>query len=317
MAASDRAEARGPRVGWGVLLPTFDALHNGRTPPLVAAARHAEALGFDAGWVGDHLSCNAPVLDSTMALAAAAAVTSRLALGFSVMLLGLRDPEHAANQIAAIQTLCEGRLSLGVGVGGEHPEEFAAAGVPFAKRGRRLDEMLALLPDLLAGRAVDFRGQAINVHAPATERWVGEQPTIIVGGRGEAALRRAARYGDAWLPMWLSPEAIADRARDLRSLAAAENRPAPSLTLLLLVHVDEDLESARRHAAEHLQGQYRLPLHVVERWTALGPATVVAETVQRYLDVGVNDLILMPLGGRPLEQYERFAQVRTLLDSTG
>jgi alkanesulfonate monooxygenase SsuD/methylene tetrahydromethanopterin reductase-like flavin-dependent oxidoreductase (luciferase family) len=313
MPEVDGSPERNAGVRWGVLLPTFDALHTGRTPPLVAAARRAEALGFDAGWVGDHLACNAPVLDSTMALAAAAAVTDRLALGYSVMLLGLRDPEQAAQQIATIQALCHGQLSLGVGVGGEHPEEFAAAGVPLARRGRRLDEILALLPDLLAGRGVDFAGKAIEVHAAAKDGWTAEPPHIIVGGRGEPALRRAARYGDAWLPMWLSPEAIADRAQDLSELAAAAGRPAPSITLLLLVLVDDDLEVARRRAAEHLQGQYRLPLGVVERWTALGPAPLVAETVQRYLDVGVGELILMPLGGRPLEQYGRFAQVRTMV----
>jgi alkanesulfonate monooxygenase SsuD/methylene tetrahydromethanopterin reductase-like flavin-dependent oxidoreductase (luciferase family) len=300
-----------------VLLPTFDSLHSGRTPPLVAGARLAEQLGFDAGWVGDHLSCNAPVLDATMALAAAAAVTDRLGLGFSVMLLGLRDPTAAADQIATLQALSQGRLSLGVGVGGEHPEEFVAAGVPVAKRGKRLDESLAVLPDLLAGQKVDFTGDAIEVHVPATERWTREPPRIIVGGRGEAALRRVARHGDAWLPMWLSPEAIADRGRELSELAAGAGRTAPSITLLLLAHVDEDLEAARRYAAEHLQGQYRLPLEVVERWAALGPAARVAETVQRYLDVGVDELILMPLGGRPLEQYERFAHVRTMVAPAG
>lgn len=313
MTAVEGAAAESVAARWGVLLPTFDPLHTGATPPLVAGARYAEELGFDAGWVGDHLVCNAPLLDATMALSAAAAATKRLALGFSVMLVGLRDPERAADQIDTIGALCGGRLSLGVGVGGEHPEEFQAAGVPVASRGKRLDEILGVLPELLAGRGVDFSGETIEVHASPTERFTRERPAIIVGGRGDVALRRAARFGDAWLPMWLSPEAIADRARELGELAAVADRPAPSLTLLLLVCVDEDRELARRRAAEHLQGQYRLPLHVVERWAALGPATHVAETVQRYLDVGVDELILMPLGGRPLEQYERFTQVRTLV----
>ncbi|HEX5193229.1 MAG TPA: LLM class flavin-dependent oxidoreductase [Solirubrobacteraceae bacterium] len=313
MAAADGAVASSSKVRWGVLLPTFDALHTGETPPLVAGARLAEELGFDAGWVGDHLVCNAPVLDSTMALAAAAAATSRFSLGFSVMLLGLRDPERAADQIDALGALCGGRLSLGVGIGGEHPEEFEAAGIPVSRRGRRLDEILGVLPDLLTGRAVEFSGETIEVHASPTQRFASARPAIIVGGRGEPALRRAARYGDAWLPMWLSPDAIAERARELRELAIERGRPSPSLTLLLLVHVDEDLELARRRAAEHLQGQYCLPLHVVERWAALGPASQVAEIVQRYLDVGIGELILMPLGERPLEQYERFAQVRALV----
>lgn len=317
MAAADEAVASSAKVRWGVLLPTFDALHTGATPPLVAGARLAEELGFDGGWVGDHLVCNAPVLDSTTALAAAAAATSRLSLGFSVMLAGLRDPERAADQIDAIGALCGGRLSLGVGIGGEHPEEFEAAGIPVSRRGRRLDEILSVLPDLLAGRAVEFSGETIGVHASRTPRLTSTRPAIIVGGRAEPALRRAARFGDAWLPMWLSPDAIAERAVELRKLAADQGRSSPSLTLLLLVHVDDDLELARRRAAEHLHGQYRLPLHVVERWAALGSASQVAEIVQRYLDVGVGELILMPLGARPLAQYERFAQVRALVAGEG
>jgi alkanesulfonate monooxygenase SsuD/methylene tetrahydromethanopterin reductase-like flavin-dependent oxidoreductase (luciferase family) len=310
MTDRDEDAVARPEPSWGALLPTFDALHTGRTPPLVVAARLAEELGFDTGWVGDHLVCNAPVLDSAMALSAAAAVTARLSLGFSVMLLGLRAPEEAAHQIATVDALCGSRLSLGVGVGGEHPEEFRAAGVSVRERGRRLDEMLEVLPRLLAGRAVDFEGETIEVHAPERERPLGRVPRIIVGGRGERALRRVARVGDGWLPMWLSPDALREGAEQLRSLTLAAGRPAPSVTLLLLVCVDDDLPAARRTAAAHLQGQYQLPLQVVERWAALGPADAVAEQIRHYLDAGVDELILMPLGGRPLEQYERFADVR-------
>ena len=305
---------REPDVPWGVLLPTFDALHTGRTPPVVAGARRAEELGFDAGWVGDHLVCNAPVLDSVMALGAAAAVTRRLSLGFSVMLLGLRDPVGAARQIVTVDALCGGRLSLGVGVGGEHPEEFVAAGVGPTQRGRRLDEMLTVVPSLIAGEAVDFDGETVSVSRPATGS--ARVPRVLIGGRGEAALRRVARSGDGWLPMWLSPDALRDGAARLAELLV--DRPATTLpiVLLVLVCVDDDLERARRTAAEHLDGQYRLPLKAVERWTLLGPPAVVAEELRRYLDAGVSELILMPLGPQPLHQYERFADVRERLRAT-
>jgi alkanesulfonate monooxygenase SsuD/methylene tetrahydromethanopterin reductase-like flavin-dependent oxidoreductase (luciferase family) len=109
--------------------------------------------------------------------------------------------------------------------------------------------------------------------------------------------------------MWLSPGALAERGARLRELAAANGRPEPSITLLILVHVDEDLERSRREAAEHLEGQYKLPLHVVEHWAALGPRDQVAERLQSYLDVGVSELILMTLGRDPLSQYERLADV--------
>jgi alkanesulfonate monooxygenase SsuD/methylene tetrahydromethanopterin reductase-like flavin-dependent oxidoreductase (luciferase family) len=79
------------------------------------------------------------------------------------------------------------------------------------------------------------------------------------------------------------------------------------------VCVDDDVDRARRTAAEHLDGQYRLPLKAVERWTLLGPPAVVAEELRRYLDAGVSELILMPLGPQPLQQYERLAEVRRRL----
>lgn len=298
---------------FGVLLPTFDPLHTGQTPQVMEGARRAEELGFDAGWVGDHLWGHAPWLDASVALSAAAAVTERLMLGFSVMLIGLRPPAWAAKQLQSIYALSGGRLVLGVGVGGEYPEEFEAAGVDVAKRGKRVDETLAVLSDLLLGRRVDYDGETVSVHANPLTPAVPRLPRILIGGRSEAALRRTARFGDGWLPMWLSPDTLVERSARLRELAAEHGRPQPSITLLILVHVDEDLERSRREAAEHLEGQYKLPLHVVERWAALGPREQVAETLQSYVDVGVGELILMTLGRAPLVQYERLAEVCSLL----
>jgi probable F420-dependent oxidoreductase len=301
---------------FGVLLPTFDPLHTGQVPRVVEGARRAEELGFDAAWVGDHLWGHAPWLDSTVALAAAAAVTERLMLGFSVMLLALRPPAWAAKQIQSIDALSGGRLMLGIGVGGEYPEEFEAAGVAVDKRGKRLDEALVVLPDLLLGRRVDYDGDALSVHANALAPAMRRLPRILIGGRGEVALRRTVRFGDGWLPMWLSPEQLVERAGRLRELAAASGRPEPSITLLILVHVDDDLERSRREAADHLEGQYKLPLHVVERWAALGPREQVAEQLRSYVDAGVGELILMTLGSAPLIQYERLTEVREMLRPT-
>jgi len=301
---------------FGVLLPTFDPLQTGQVPEVLEGARRAEELGFDAGWVGDHLWGHAPWLDASVALSAAAAVTERLTLGFSVMLLGLRPPAWAAKQIQSIYALSGGRLVLGVGVGGEYPEEFEAAGVDVAQRGKRVDETLGVLPDLLLGRRVDYDGETLAVHANPLAPAMPRLPPILIGGRSEAALQRTARFGDGWLPMWLSPDTLLERRARLRELTATHGRPEPSITLLILVHVDEEVERSRREAAEHLEGQYKLPLDVVERWAALGPRDQVAEKLQSYLDVGVSELILMTLGRAPLEQYERLADVCAMLNTT-
>ena len=314
--AADIDELRGPPVRFGVLLPNFDLMGTGQPPRVVEAARLAEELGFDAGWVGDHLWAHVPWLDASLALAAAAAVTERLGLGFSVMQLGLRQPAWAAKQIQSICALSGGRLALGVGAGGEYPSETEAAGVPIERRGRRLDEALSVLPDLLLGRRVDYEGETLTVHADPLTPAVSALPRVLVGGRGDVALRRTVRFGDGWMPMWLSPETLIERGERLRQLAAARDGRARSITLLILVHVDDELERARRVAAEHLELQYKLPLRAVEKWAALGPGERVAEQLQAYLHAGVDELVLMTLGGDTLDQYERLAEVCAMLGTS-
>ncbi|MGH2877466.1 MAG: LLM class flavin-dependent oxidoreductase [Solirubrobacteraceae bacterium] len=300
-----------PRVG--VLLPSFDALRAGGPPRIVEAARLAEQLGFDACWVGDHLACPAPGLDAPACLAAAAAVTERIGLGLSVMLLGLRPVAWAAKQLQTIDALSRGRLLLGVGVGGEFPEEFAAADVPVRQRGARLDDALAVIGDLLTGHAVDRRGRVSHVTSPPLEPAMAAPPPIYVGGRGEPALARAARLGDMWLPMWLTPERVAERAQRLAELAELQGRPAPGVALLIGVRIDDDRARGAAEAEAHIRGQYRMGLDAIARWTLLDGVEGAAEQLDAYRQVGVREFLLMALGSDTLGQYERLAQVRALL----
>jgi len=309
-AAHGRATAL-PRVG--ILLPSFDAVRSGMPAPIVAAAQLAEELGFDVAWVGDHLACPAPGLDAPACLAAAAAVTRHIGLGFSVMLLGLRQPAWAAKQLATIDILSGGRLRLGVGVGGEFPDEFMAAGVPVTQRGARLDDALNVIGDLLTGRPVDYQGRFVSVKSPALEPALAQRPPIYVGGRGEAALKRAARHGDMWLPMWLTPKRIVERSGMLAEHAEREGRATPGTALLIGVNVDDDLGHARADAEAHIRGQYRMGLDTVERWTLLDSIDGAVEQLDAYRQAGVQEFVLMPLGHEPLIQYERLAEVRLRL----
>jgi alkanesulfonate monooxygenase SsuD/methylene tetrahydromethanopterin reductase-like flavin-dependent oxidoreductase (luciferase family) len=201
----------------------------------------------------------------------------------------------------------------GAGVGGEFPDEFTAAGVPLNERGARLDETLSVLPDLLSGRPVDHIGATLQLRVAALEPTISTLPRVFIGGRGDAALRRAARFGDVWLPMWLGPEELAERAARLSELAAAQQRARPGLALLVGVHVDDDLERAREEAATYLNGQYRLPLRVVEHWSALGSIEHVLEQLHSYVASGVEEFVLMPLARDPLRQYERLAEISARL----
>jgi len=284
---------------WGVLLPTFDPLRRGEPFPVAEAARMAEEAGYASVWAGDHLKCPAPVLDAPTCLAVAATVTTQVQLGLSVMLLGMRPIAWAAKQLATLQHLSGNRLRLGVGVGGEFPQEYEAAEVPHGRRGARLDEALRLLPEYLRP------GTEHSLEPPAP------MPPVLVGGRSDRAVERAARFGDAWLPMWMSPETLAQRGERLAELAGEHGRPAPSLSLLVLAHVDDDRARARAQAEAHLHGQYGMALDRVERWTAFGSAETVAEFLEPYTRIGVSEILLLPLGSHPLDQIERLA------DATG
>ena len=302
-----------PRIG--VLLPSFDAVGSGRPLPIVPAARLAEDLGFGATWVGDHLACPAPGLDAPSCLAAAAAVTENIRLGLSVMLLGLRAPAWAAKILATIDHLSSGRLLLGVGVGGEFPVEFEAAGVPVRQRGARLDDALHVIRELLTGQPVSYEGRTITVNAPSLQPAMAAPPPIYVGGRGEAALHRAARHGDMWLPMWLTPDRVAERTQMLAELAEREGRPAPGTALLIGVHIDDDRARARAEAELHIRGQYRMGLEKIERWTLLDSVDGAVEQLEAYCQAGVEEFLFMTLGREPMTQYERLAEVRQRFES--
>lgn len=302
-------------VRCGILLPNFDPLRTGDRLPIVEAARLGEQLGFDGLWAGDHLACPAPGLEAVACLSAAAAVTERIALGFSVMLLGLRAPAWAAKQLTTLDALAGrgDRVRLGVGVGGEFPQEFLAAGVPVNQRGARLDDALTVLPALLTGRQVDHHGRAIEVHSPALEPAMTQPPPIYVGGRGEPALRRAARFGDTWLPMWLTPERVAERAARLAELAAGQDRPCPRQALLILIRIDDDRGAARAQAEAHIAGQYGMAFEAVERWSVLDSIDGAVQRLETYREVGVEEILFLAMGSDQLTQYERLAEVAARL----
>jgi len=243
-----------------------------------------------------------PVYDSTVALAAVAATTTRVKLGFGVMLLGLRHPAWVAKQLTTIDALAPGRLLLGVGVGGEFPAEFEALGLNVRQRGRLLDQALAELPDWLQGRST-----------PPLSPTISALPPIWVGGRSDAAMQRAARIGDGWLSTWMSTERIKEQGDALAELAAAQGRPRPAVGLALSVHVDANEGRAREQAEDFTQAMYGMPFEKVARYTPVGSAERVAERIAAYADAGVDEFVLTPLTGEPTAQIARLAELRELI----
>jgi alkanesulfonate monooxygenase SsuD/methylene tetrahydromethanopterin reductase-like flavin-dependent oxidoreductase (luciferase family) len=172
-----------------------------------------------------------------------------------------------------------------------------------------------VIGDLLTGRPVDYAGRALSVHTPALEPALASAPPIYVGGRGEPALRRAARFGDAWLPMWLTPSRLAERSQLLGEMALEQGRPMPRLAMLIMVRIDDDRDNAYAQARAHIAAQYRIEPEALERWTLLDSIDGAVEHLHQFVEVGVSEILLLTLGNDTLQQYERLAEVRARIAS--
>ncbi len=299
-----------PWAGIGLALPTIDAFGNGT--PVAEAARAAESAGLDHVWVPDHLLFHRPVVEAVTALTIAAAVTETIKLGTAILNPTLRPITLLAKQLATLAALHPERLLLGVGLGGEYEPEFRAVGIDRKERGKRLDAALDLLPRLMSGEKVVADG-ILPVDCDGLAPVPPTMPPILVGGRSDAAVRRAARVGDAYFPMWMDPADIATCRAQLADLAAENGRPAPGITLVAFINVTDDAATGREQAAEHIKRQYGMPFEKVERWALIGTPQDIAGRVQEYRDAGVDGFSLSPAHPFPLTQIDGVAAVRELL----
>lgn len=286
-----------------------------------AVAELAEELGYDSLWAGEHLSFHHPILDLGVALAAFAAVTERIRLGAAVVLLPLRHPSLVAKQAASLDYLSRGRLLLGVGVGGEGAGDFEATGVPVRERGARADEGIRALRALFGPAPASFDGRFYRFRDVAIEPRAVQPggPPILVGGRSEAARRRAGALGDGWLPYLVSPRRFAAGVEEVRThaRAAARDPEALSHALVAFARVEEDGEQAREAARRHLAERYRMRFerHHVEQLCVAGSPAECAERLRAYRDAGAGHVALNPAadGDRFLEQVRRLREAAELL----
>ena len=267
-------------------------------------ARYAERLGLDGIFVGDHLKPAGPYPESLVVLAAAAGVTERIHLGLGVLILALRDPAWAAKQLASLQHVSGGRVLLGIGTGGaiHGTEAWEAVGVPWAERGRRTDETLALLPGLIRGETVELPSGASITLSPGAE-----VPPILIGGNSPAALRRAIRHRAGWFPGIAMPRQISDGAAQLPHAA-----PIAVIAVALLGADATDPRIARFVAS--LTDSSGVPPEDAARLPITGTPAKAAERFAAYADAGATWLVLTTLDDDWHSQSKLIAQAATLLD---
>jgi probable F420-dependent oxidoreductase len=278
----------------GPWLPTIDEL--------VAFVELVDRCGYDSLWVGDHISFPVPIFDPLLQLAQAAVVSRRLILGTSVLLLPLRHPTPVAKQVTTLDHLTEGRLILGVGVGGEFPKEYAACDVPHNERGARLAEGVQVLKKFFSGEPVSHQGRFYgpfeDVPMRPPPRQVGGPP-VWFAGRKEPALRRIGRRGDGYLAYVITPD-MYRAALDMIATAANEAGRTPEsfgTGHLLFTRLDNTYESALDRATETLSVRYAMDFRkAAARYCALGTPAQVAERIREFHAAGVRHVVLDLLG---------------------
>jgi probable F420-dependent oxidoreductase len=269
---------------------------------LLEYAQIAESVGFQALSANDHLVFPRPWLDGPTALAAVLSATKRVALATTVALPVVRGPVPLAKSLAAIDLLSGGRLVVGVGPGSS-ARDYAAVGIPFEERWKRLDEAVQVLRTLWLGEGPPFRGEFYSTEGVTLEPHPAQRPgpPIWIGSWGsEAGLRRVVRLGDGWLASAYNttPEAFAAAwGRLAEHLHAVGKDPErfPNAIATMFFHVTEDRAKSERIVREVLSPTLNRPEQELRARLLVGPAEECAEKLAAYRAAGANRIFLWPV----------------------
>ncbi len=272
------------------------------------AAKRAERAGYESIWVSDHLLVPESggrlppieIMEPIATLAYVAALTSRIKLATSVIVVPYRNAIHLAKELATLDRLSSGRVVAGV-ASGWLEAEFRALGVSFEKRGAYTDEAIALMRAAWSSAVPEFHGQFFDL----TGMRFGPRPAagnipIWVGGISRRAIRRAVELGDGWHGTRMNPDQVAERIGWIRELAARKGRSLDGFSI-----------------------SHRVYLGFAPKWTDTGgyvegilaPPAELADYLNRFAAIGVQEVLISPLGSGPLARFlDRFeAEVRPKL----
>jgi len=282
------------------------------------SAQVLEDLGYDFIGIGEHLMLGPtqPTALSIPALGVAAGATRRIRLLSSVVLLPLYNPILLAKMVSTLDVASKGRYTLGVGLGGEFPAEFRAVGVPIEHRGRRADEALLLLKQLWTQSAVSFHGryyrcEGVTLNPPPKQL---PHPPIWIGGRSEAAMVRAARLGDGWLPYMYNLERYRKSIYKIRELAADTGRDLSRFSWGFHQHIvlAENVREAFRNAVKvfRYKGGRNIEEIIQDYW-AYGAPNDIVKKIEPLIELGVTEFsLLTPYADAriAMEQAQTFAK---------
>jgi len=306
---------RGVRVG---LFPPVGQVGVGAEEVQATLGRVA-GQGVDHVCVGDHVSFFVGAgSDGLITATSLLSAQAELPVYVGLYLLPLRHPVPVARQLASIAQLAPGRLTLGVGIGGEDRHEIEVCGVDPKTRGRRMDECLQILRGLADGTPVTFDGEFFSLQDALIVPAPSPPIPLIVGGRSAAAVRRAARLGDGWLGIWVSPRRFATVRDQIAHEATQAGRDASGFEHALNVWCGfaPTREAARERLASQMQAFYQMPFEPFERYSPYGTPEQVAEFLSPYIEAGCSTFNVIPCARDQESAIAGVAELRTLLTAS-
>ncbi len=278
----------------------------GPVDQLVELARCAEEVGFDAIALPDSLfymetasakypytpdgsrmwDADTPWVDPLIAAAAMGAVTSTLQFYTNVMKLGSRNPLLLARQVGSVANLTNNRFGFGVGIGWA-PEEFEWCGVPYARRGARVDEMIEVIKLVLGGGMVEFHGDFYDFDKLQMSPAPSEPVPFYVGGHTEVALKRAARVSDGWTSAMMTLQQLSDTITRINELRAEYGRADLPFEFQAVCMDKFDVDGHREMAEAGVTDNIVIPW-VFEGLGFDAPVEKKKDALKRYADTYIN-----------------------------
>ncbi len=291
----------------GICIPQTSAPANVRF--LREYLTRAEALGYDSAWVQEQILGDAPMLEPITLLTFAAALTSRVRLGSSVILPLTRNPVHLAKALGSLDQLSNGRLTVGVGIGGPHVPE-PPFGIPKENRSRRFVEVLGVMKALWTQPRATFAGEFWKFENVAMEPKPLQKPhpPIWFGARDEVALRRAVRHGDGWMGAGSSSTAdfVKQSAMLRRLLEEAKRDPATfPMSKRVYLALDDNRERAERRLREWFGERYK-NADMAPRVSIWGGVSECVDKLAELVRAGAQHFLLNPVFDE-MEHLEKLA----------
>lgn len=272
--------------------------------------------GIDHLFIADHVSFHTGLgMDGMVNAATLAAMNPDIRVCLGVYLLALRHPVPVARQLVTLNQSAPGRIIFGVGIGGEDRHEMEVCGVDPSSRGARTNHCLAAVRALLEGKPVSYHCEFFEFENAVIKPAVTPAISMLIGGRSDAALKRAARFGEGWLAVWCSAKRFREATDQVHMIAAKSNRNFTQWQhgLQVWVGFDNDRNKARQILAEEMQAFYQIPFQAFEKYSPYGSAEEVAAFLQPYVEQGARILNIKPCAASEDAAIAGVAEVARLL----